>query len=140
MKGRRKARGTKTPDRRTIAKEYFRLISQGKFEAGLKYFAPECRTHNPYIAGDMAALTRGMVAANAEMGPQFADPAFTVEHILVDGDLVAVHTNLLGSRTKPGEGGLRQVHLFRFRGDKIVEYWDVSQMVTRDLPNAAGAF
>lgn len=127
-------------DRRAIAEEYFRLIGRGRFEDGLKYFAPSCRTHNPYIAGDIAALTKAMAEANAQMGPGFTDPAFTVDHVLVDGDLVAVHTNLLGARTNPGEGGLRQVHLFRFEGDKIVEYWDVTQMVTRDHPNAAGAF
>ena len=57
-----------------------------------------------------------------------------------NGDLVAAHTHLLGSRTNPGAGGLRQVHLFRFRGDTIVEYWDITQMVGPDQPNAAGAF
>jgi len=35
---------------------------------------------------------------------------------------------------------LRQVHLFRFEGDKIVEYWDITQQVLLDMPNASGAF
>ena len=141
---RRPAKGWPGParaaQRRAIAKEYFRLIGEGKFEDGLKFFARGCRTHNPYIAGDMVALTKGMAAASAEMTPQYSDPVFTVEHVLVDGDFVAVHTGMLGSRSKPGEGGLRQVHLFRFQGLKIVDYWDITQTVTRDQPNAAGAF
>jgi predicted SnoaL-like aldol condensation-catalyzing enzyme len=28
----------------------------------------------------------------------------------------------------------------RFEDDKIVEYWDITQQVLPDMPNAAGAF
>lgn len=42
---------------------------------------------------------------------------------MADEDMVAVHTELLDSKSRPGLGGLRQVHLFRFEGDKIAEYW-----------------
>lgn len=97
-------------------------------------------THNPFIAGNMRAIADGQAAASQTPPAAFTDPAFTVEHVLEDGDLVAVHTHLLGSRTKPGEGGLRQVHLFRFRGGTIVEYWDITQAVGPEMPNAAGAF
>ena len=44
------------------------------------------------------------------------------------------------SSSNPSNGGLRQVHLFRFSGDKIVEYWDITQQVPENAPNAAGAF
>jgi predicted SnoaL-like aldol condensation-catalyzing enzyme len=80
-----------------------------------------------------------MLAAQRDM--TFPDPSFRIKKVLVDKDMVAVHTELLSSKIKPGEGGLRQVHLFRFgRGNKIVEYWDISQFVRPDMPNAAGAF
>jgi predicted SnoaL-like aldol condensation-catalyzing enzyme len=58
--------------------------------------------------------------------------------VLADGDLVAVHTQL--SSPNPNNGGLRQVHLFRFSNLKIVEYWDITQQVLENAPNAAGAF
>ncbi|HUL39049.1 MAG TPA: hypothetical protein VLU38_02055, partial [Methanomassiliicoccales archaeon] len=61
-------------------------------------------------------------------------------HIIAEGDLVAVHTQLLSSKGKPSEGGLRQIHLFRFEGEKIVEYWDVTQQILASMPNAGGAF
>ena len=67
-----------------------------------------------------------------------ADFKLTIRLVLADGDLVAVHTQLASSN--PSEGGLRQVHLFRFRGDKIVEYWDITQVVPENAPNVAGAF
>jgi predicted SnoaL-like aldol condensation-catalyzing enzyme len=127
-------------DRRAIATEFFQMVGSGRFKEGLRFFAPDCRQHNPYIQGSMDVLTDAMSAASKEMAPKFPDGEFRVEHILSDGDMVAVHTNLLGSRSKPGEGGLRQVHLFRFEGDKIVEYWDITQQLSKDMPNAAGAF
>jgi predicted SnoaL-like aldol condensation-catalyzing enzyme len=61
-------------------------------------------------------------------------------HVIVDGDFVAVHTQLLNSKSNPTEGGLRQVHLFRFEGNKIVEYWDITQQILPSMPNARGAF
>ena len=67
-----------------------------------------------------------------------ADFKLIIRHVLAEGDLVAVHTQI--SASNPSSGGLRQVHLFRFSGDKIVEYWDITQMVPENAPNAAGAF
>jgi|WetSurMetagenome_2_1015567.scaffolds.fasta_scaffold09742_3 predicted SnoaL-like aldol condensation-catalyzing enzyme len=125
-------------NRKKITSEFFQLIEQGKFKEGLKFFTSDCKTHNPYIAGNMDKLTDGMIDANKTMATPQAN--FQVKHILADGDFVAVHTELLEDKSKPSEGGLRQVHLFRFNDDKIVEYWDVTQVVTPNMPNAAGAF
>jgi predicted SnoaL-like aldol condensation-catalyzing enzyme len=130
----------KEADRKNIVIEYFKLVGSGKFKEGLRFFAPDCKTHNPYISGGMDALTDAMMTANKGMTEQLSEPEFAVKHVLVDGDLVAVHTQLLNSKSKPSEGGLRQVHLFRFEGDKIVEYWDITQQVLASMPNASGAF
>lgn len=50
-------------DRKNIVTEYFKLAASGKFKDGLKFFAPDCKTHNPFISGGMAALTDAMIAA-----------------------------------------------------------------------------
>jgi len=126
--------------RKKIALDFLRLLGEQKFKEGLHYFALDCVTHNPYIHGGMEALTDAMMDANREMRQQSPNEAFSIKHALADGDMVAVHTELLNSKDTPNEGGLRQVHLFRFQGDKIVEYWDISQMVPSNLPNTAGAF
>ena len=127
-------------EHKDIAMEYFKLISSGKYKEGLRFFAPDCITHNPFISGSIEGLVDAMIAASEDIGVQNMEPGFAVKHVLADGDFVAVHTELLNSKSKPGEGGLRQVHLFRFKGDKIVEYWDITQQVSPDMPNAAGAF
>jgi predicted SnoaL-like aldol condensation-catalyzing enzyme len=112
-------------DRKNIVNEYFSLVGKGMFKEGLRFFAPDCQTHNPYIAGGMDALTEAMIAANKNITAQSSQPEFVIKDLLAEGDLVAVHTQLLNSKSKPREGGLRQVHLFRFEADKIVEYWDI---------------
>ena len=126
-----------------IAVEFLSLAGSGRSKDGLRFFAPECKTHNPYVLGGMDALTDAMIAVQKQgaggiLEGSKADFKFIIRQILADGDLVAVHTQI--SSSKPSEGGLRQVHLFRFKGDKIVEYWDISQQVPENAPNAAGAF
>jgi predicted SnoaL-like aldol condensation-catalyzing enzyme len=127
-------------DRKNIVNEYFRLIGAGMFKEGLRFFAPDCKTHNPFVAGGMDAVTDAMIAASKNITAQSSQPEFVIKHLLADGDLVAAHTQLLNSKTNPGEGGLRQVHLFRFKGDKIVEYWDITQQILPSMPNAGEAF
>jgi predicted SnoaL-like aldol condensation-catalyzing enzyme len=126
--------------RKKIVGDFFELVGQGRQKEGLRYFAPDCRQHNPYVKGGMGALFDSMAAAQRE-APKYLDPSFAVREIIADGDMVAAYTQLLGSRTKPGQGGLRQVHLFRFNErNKIVEYWDITQQVGPSMPNAANAF
>ena len=126
-----------------VAVEFLNLVGSGRPKDGLKFFASDCKTHNPYTVGGMNELVDAMIAVQKQ-GSQgvvkgsTADFKLIVKQVLADGDLVAVHTQISGSN--PSAGGLRQVHIFRFNGDKIVEYWDITQMVPENAPNAAGAF
>ncbi len=106
-------------EHRNITIEFMDLIGSGRFKEGLRFCAPDCRTHNPYTTGGMGDLTDAMDAAKKEMSSRYPNAEFAIKHVLADGDMVAVHTQILSYRDKPGEGGLRQVHLFRFEGDKI---------------------
>jgi predicted SnoaL-like aldol condensation-catalyzing enzyme len=126
--------------KKKVVRDFFRLVVQGRQKEGLRFFAPTCKQHNPYVQGGMDALFESMAAAQRE-APKYPDPYLAVRKIICDGDMVAAHTELLISRSDPGAGGLRQVHLFRFGKDgKIVEYWDITQQVRPDMPNPANAF
>jgi len=129
--------------RKDIVVEFFNLVGSGRPKDGLRFFAPECKTHNPYTGGGMKELIDAMIAiqkqgAQGIIQGSTADFNLIIRQVLAEGDLIAVHTQISGSN--PSAGGLRQVHLFRFSGDKIVEYWDITQMVPQNAPNAAGAF
>ena len=128
-------------ERKDIVADIFRLIAQGRPKDGLKYFSEGCIQHNPYVRGGMAALFDAMVAAQKDMGRDYSDSELKVRQIIEDGDFVAVYTQLLAEKADPAKGGLRQVHVFRFGSEgKIVEYWDVTQAIQRDMPNPANAF
>jgi predicted SnoaL-like aldol condensation-catalyzing enzyme len=129
--------------RKGIAVEFLSLVASGKPKDGLFFFDPECKTHNPYTAGGMEELTDAMIAVQKQGSAGIsknskADFKLSIKQVLADGNMVAVYTQLASSN--PNEGGLRQVHLFRFSGEKIVEYWDVTQFIAENAPNAAGAF
>jgi predicted SnoaL-like aldol condensation-catalyzing enzyme len=125
------------------AVKFLSLIAAGKPKDGLVFFTPDCITHNPYTAGDMDALTDAMIAVQKQgsggiVKESTADFKLSIRQVHAEGDLVAVHTTL--SSFDPSAGGLRQTHLFRFKGDKIVEYWDITQFIPEGAPNATGAF
>jgi predicted SnoaL-like aldol condensation-catalyzing enzyme len=125
---------------KNIVKEYFKLIKEGKFKEGLRFFALDCKTHNPFVVGNMDKLIDAMITANKDYSPKYPEAQFSLKYLLADGDFVAAYTQLMAFPSKPSEGGLRQMHLFRFSGDKIVEYWDVTQQIMPNMPNAAESF
>ena len=126
--------------RNEIVADFFRLIGEGRPKDGLKYFAQNCIQHNPYVHGGMDALLESMAAVQREHG-EFAESNILLKHVVGQGDIVVVHTQILFSQAEPGKGGLRQAHIFRFdRDDKIVEYWDITQVIQPDMPHAANAF
>ncbi len=128
----------KEAEYRKIVTAYLNLVALGEFEEGLRYFSEDCVTHNPYVKGTMRNIADAQISASKGMSMQNAE--FAVKNLLSNRDTVAAHTELLFNKASPEEGGLRQVHIFRFKGNKIVEYWDVTQMINKDMPNAAGAF
>jgi predicted SnoaL-like aldol condensation-catalyzing enzyme len=127
-------------NRKKIVRQFFKLIMEGKQMESLRFFAPKARQHNPFVKGGMSELFDAMSAVQNEP-PKYPDPSFAIKKVIAEEDMVSVYTELLNSKARPGKGGLRQAHLFRFNAsDKIVEYWDLTQMIESDMPNAANAF
>lgn len=123
-----------------IVTDFFRLIEKGRPKDGLKYFSAECVQHNPYVHGGMAALFDSMAAVQREQ-KELSQPGITIKHMVEQGDILVAHTQILFAKSNPAQGGLRQAHVFRFgRADEIVEYWDITQMISSDMPHAANAF
>ncbi len=89
--------------RREIVSEFFQLINEGRPKEGLRFFTPDCKTHNPYVKGGMEALLDAMAAFQKEEGPKYTDPDFSLRAVLADGDMIAAHTELLSSRSNPSK-------------------------------------
>ena len=93
-------------NRKDIVSEYFKLVIEGKFKEGLRFFSTDCRTHNPFVAGNMENIIDAMIAANKDYGPKYPEAQFELKQVLADGDFVAAYTQLMASPTKPADGGL----------------------------------
>jgi predicted SnoaL-like aldol condensation-catalyzing enzyme len=97
------------------------------------FFAPNAKHHNVYFAAGMDTLANAM-EANAR---EFPNKTFEVKHAVAEGDFVAVHSHVV---LKPKELEVATVHLFRFDGDKIAEFWDIGQLIPENNPNSDGMF
>jgi predicted SnoaL-like aldol condensation-catalyzing enzyme len=116
------------------AAEFLKLVTDGRVDEAYERFVDMGgRHHNAYTPAGFEALKRGM----KESDQQFPGKQFKVRRLIGEGDLVAAHSEL---HFQPGDTGLAVVHLFRFENGKIVEFWDVPQMLPESNPNRDGAF
>lgn len=114
--------------------EFLTLVASGKVsEAYERYVGAGFRHHNPYFRGDAASLKEAM-QTNAIKNP---NKVLEVKRALQDGDEVAVFSCV---RQHPGELGGAVVHIFRFEGGRIVEFWDIGQAVPESSINENGMF
>ena len=113
---------------------FLQLCATGKVrEAYEKYAAEDFKHHNPYFEGSADSLKAGM----EESAHQNPHNTLEVKRVIAEGDLVAVHSH---GWHKPGDPGYAVVHILRFENDRIVEFWDVAQMVPEETPNQHGMF
>ncbi len=121
-------------DRKQAAEEFLQMIVAGSIEeAYIKHVDMEGRHHNPFFPAGFAALKKAM----AENHGEYPNKKLIVRNVVGDGDLVAIHSHLI---FREGEIGMTVVHILRFKGQKIVEMWDVGQQIPDDSPNSDGAF
>ncbi len=121
--------------------EFFELVAAGRPKDARDLFSTDCVQHNPYLPDGIDTLLESIAAvqgAQAKSTGMTEDMRMETKHVLVDGDLVAVHINVQSSSDK--SKGFRQMHLFRFEREKIAEYWDVTQVAPENSPNASRMF
>ncbi|HEY2557721.1 MAG TPA: nuclear transport factor 2 family protein, partial [Diaminobutyricibacter sp.] len=83
--------------------------------------ADDYRQHNPTIADGPAAAVEALT-------PKFdgsPDARFEIQRILVDGDLAMVHVKA----SRPDRPDAAVADIYRFGDGKLVEHWDVLQVV-----------
>jgi predicted SnoaL-like aldol condensation-catalyzing enzyme len=117
-----------------VAVQFLKLIVMGRIdEAYEKYVDMQGKHHNPFFSAGFPELRKAMI----ENHILFPNKELAIRNVLVDGDQVAVHSQIL---LRPGETGISAVHLFRFQDSRIVEMWDIGQPIPADSPNKDGAF
>lgn len=118
-----------------IAVRFLELAAAGEVdEAYSNYTASNFKHHNPYYAGDVTSLKEGM----RESAIETPNKVFDIQHVIEDGDLVAVHSKL--EMQMNGLTTLAVVHICRFENGKIAEFWDIGQIQPDPLVNENGMF
>ena len=107
-------------DRRAFFEKFVDLMygQQDVLAAFDTYVAVDYIQHNPGLAD-------GRNDARDALAEKFGDPEFdvTVERMLVDGDLCALHIRA----RRDGKPAAAVVDFYRADGDYVVEHWDVIQ-------------
>jgi predicted SnoaL-like aldol condensation-catalyzing enzyme len=116
-----------------IATDFLQMAARGEAKAAVRSFcSPNCKHHNPYFATGMDTLAQAM----EDDGKQHPNKQLIIKQALADGGLVALHSHVI----REMEQSIATVHLFRFEGDKIAEFWDIGQVIPDDSPNTDGMF
>lgn len=117
------------------AVSFLKLAGSGSVEEAYeKYIAPNFIHHNQYFKGDRASLMHAMVDAHKSSPNKLID----IKRALEDGDTVVTHSHVM--RQNPEQAGVAVVHIFRFENDKLVELWDLGQLLDKNSPNENGPF
>jgi predicted SnoaL-like aldol condensation-catalyzing enzyme len=123
-----------TSARKEAARQFLELVGSGRIdEAYRKYVAMDGKHHNPFFAAGFPAQQAAMQANFL----QFPDMRLTIQDVIGEGEMVAVHSHVV---MRPDEAGVATVHLFRFQAGKIMEMWDIAQALPSDSPNQDGMF
>lgn len=122
------------PTKKESAQHFLKLAAKGNSREAFKlYVGTAFKHHNVYFKGDANTLMT-TIEEDAKMNP---DKIFEIQHVLEDGDLVAVHSRF---RQNPNDTDYAVMHIFRFEGDKIMELWDFAQAAPIVIINENGMF
>lgn len=119
-------------NRKQMAMDFLKLAGTGKVqEAYDRFIATDFIHHNQYFKGDRQSLLTAMEEAHQSSPNKIVAPKFAIE----EGDKVMTY-----SHVAKDEMDIVVCHIFRFKGDKVVELWDVGQVIDKNSPNENGAF
>lgn len=120
---------TTTEANRRIVSDFARLFytERNVREAFMTYVAADYIQHNPGIAD-------GRDAAIEALEPKFsnASASFDIKRVIVDGEHAVIH---LHGRPDPSSPGGAVADIYRIKGGRIVEHWDVLQPVPSTSAN-----
>jgi predicted SnoaL-like aldol condensation-catalyzing enzyme len=96
-----------------------------------KYVHAKFKHHNQYFKGDRDSLVNAMI----ENDKTHPNKSFTVRQVYETDDRVAVYSHVVKETME-----IAVVHMMRFENSKIIEMWDVGQIMQKPSPNENGMF
>ncbi len=112
---------------------YEAAINQKDFAAAEKFLGPEYIQHNQRAADGKEGLRAFIAFLRAKYPAAHSE----IRKAFVDGDFVILHVH---SVREPGTRGAAVVDIFRLDKGRIVEHWDVLQVVPSQAANGNTMF
>jgi predicted SnoaL-like aldol condensation-catalyzing enzyme len=124
----------KPQSRKDIAEPFLRMVATGSVREAYDGFVDKgFRHHNAYYPGDAESLRKGMEEAHGK----FSQTSIEIQREIEEGSLVAMHSKVKHS---PTGRDIAVVHIMRFKGQRIAEFWDVGMEAPKSSPNEHGLF
>lgn len=114
------------------AEAFFKMAGQGEVRMAYeKFIDANFKHHNQYFKGDRESLMLAMEEAH-KVSP---NKSIKVMNIFEEGDRVFTH-----SLVEKADKEIAVVHIFKFAGEKVIELWDLGQIIEKNSPNENGLF
>ncbi|MER6948106.1 ester cyclase [Nonomuraea sp. NPDC000554] len=128
---------TNTPQARHLIDRYFQAWNTGDLDILDDVIAADYVNHNAGMP-DVPPGPDGLRPIISGMRAGFPDLHYEIEHLVTDGDVVAVRTTVTGTHTGPLFGQpptgrafrVTQMQFERIRGGRIVEHWRLTDDTT----------
>jgi predicted SnoaL-like aldol condensation-catalyzing enzyme len=125
--------GQSEVNKKNVVEFYNKALNQKNFEAASKYLGDKYIQHNPLAADG----PEGLKAFIKFLRDTYPKAHSEIKQVFADGDYVILHVH---SIKEPGTRGQAIVDLFRLENGKIVEHWDVIQLIPEKSANSNTMF
>jgi len=125
-----------SPDPKAVVLAFYKLALQDfkPAEAFARYTAPDFIEHSADTPGGTPQATVVFLQDLIKKSP---DPKWEIVRTIAEGDLVFLHVRVTPAPKAPP---IAIAEVFRVRGDKIVEHWDVIQHAPEQPVNPRSMF